>query len=85
MDVWYNKIDRGEVISKKQLKQDFWFSYISFILLMILLTFFCLMSTISLNFLGIALLIGVLIIVYDNQIHVIKKYYRENYFRSDKK
>ena len=83
--LWYKRLEKGEVATKKEIIQDFKVSMF-FSLIFSFFTLICgIVSSIEPGFIGLTILSAAIWIVYTMQIHFIKLYYRDNYFKKELK
>jgi hypothetical protein len=82
MKTWYNRIDDGEVESKKELVKDFWFYYFFSLFSLLILILCAFISVVIIEFLGFTIFFAYFTLSFENKMISIKKYYREHYERS---
>lgn len=79
MKTWYNKIDEGEVASKKELIKDFYGYFIFAIISLVGLLLSVIISIGNYSFIGIAIFFAYYSLSNENNMRAIKQYYREIY------
>ncbi len=79
MKIWYDRIDKGEVVSKKELIQDFWFYFWFSLLFLITGCLGAILSMQRIELLGLTIFLFYLTLSYENNMRAIKQVYREIY------
>lgn len=81
MKLWYNRVDEGEVISKKELINDFYF-YFWFSLLFLITGFLTTVFSIQKpELIGPTIILFYLTLSYENNMRAIKQFYREQFYK----